>query len=273
MLDYYENASDNKIKGSIDLTNCSIREVIIKDQQFCFEIVSSKKGNKKYLFRAPTDSDYKKWIETLKKLINLRAGRNINDGIKPTATDTINPLQFQNQNVERQSESSDADESTNQYQQNQKKSSIFALSVFDTSSSMTKAKSFNGGGSKEEIKTLSKGSSYNGNLDLSPNRKVQVQESDGVVTFDSYRGRLLKQGGMTKNVWQQRYFVCENNKLDYYDDESSDSQVKGSIGILNIQLDTIPIKLSNLNRFSQCKYSRVIVERSRLLFRNCPCER
>ena len=42
-------------------------------------------------------------------------------------------------------------------------------------------------------------------------------------------GKLLKQGGLAKNVWQERWCIAAGRWLDYFDD-AKDNQAKGTIG-------------------------------------------
>ena len=45
----------------------------------------------------------------------------------------------------------------------------------------------------------------------------------------SVYGKLLKQGGLKKNIWQERWCVCAGNTLDYFE-VATDNQSKGTIG-------------------------------------------
>ncbi len=42
-------------------------------------------------------------------------------------------------------------------------------------------------------------------------------------------GKLLKQGGLTKSSWQERWSICAGSSLDYFDNPT-ENQPKGSIG-------------------------------------------
>jgi hypothetical protein len=48
-------------------------------------------------------------------------------------------------------------------------------------------------------------------------------------------GKLLKQGGLSKNVWQERWCIVAGRVLDYFENPT-DNQVKGSIGKLSLSL-------------------------------------
>ena len=44
----------------------------------------------------------------------------------------------------------------------------------------------------------------------------------------SMTGKLLKQGGLSKNIWQERWCICTGTTLDYFD-APTDNQSKGSL--------------------------------------------
>lgn len=90
-LDYFENASDNQVKGSLDLYQAKIKEYSLKDQKYAFELVAAnpgKKGMKKYVFAADTESDRKKWIQVM-----TAASNGTNNVVFSTPGDTKNPMQ------------------------------------------------------------------------------------------------------------------------------------------------------------------------------------
>lgn len=67
-LDYFENSSDNQVKGTLDLLGAKIKEFSLKDQKYAFEVQAAtpgKKGMKKYTFAVETESERKKWLEVM----------------------------------------------------------------------------------------------------------------------------------------------------------------------------------------------------------------
>lgn len=69
-LDYFETVLDNQPKGSINMNGAKIREFTLKDQKYCFEVVSApggKKGSKKYIFSCPSEDVRRKWMDQLSK--------------------------------------------------------------------------------------------------------------------------------------------------------------------------------------------------------------
>lgn len=65
-------------------------------------------------------------------------------------------------------------------------------------------------------------------------------------------GKLLKQGGLSKNTWQERWCVCAGNTIDYFDNVG-DNQSKGCIELLNAnireftQKDKVCFEISTAN--------------------------
>lgn len=74
-FDYFESATDNQSKGSLDLVNAKVREFATKDQKYCFEIVATKKGgtSKKFVFAVEKEHMKARWIEMIKKASNPSA--------------------------------------------------------------------------------------------------------------------------------------------------------------------------------------------------------
>eukprot|EP01038_Epipyxis_sp_PR26KG_P006542 gene6542-8988_t len=98
-LDYFDKATDNQIKGSIDLLNAKISEFSQKDRKFCFQIegaLPGKKGMKKYVFCFEKEDDRAKWMEVLQKATLPQVARDI-DQIE----NSDNPLH--NNNVDNES--------------------------------------------------------------------------------------------------------------------------------------------------------------------------
>lgn len=92
-LDYFDNATDNQIKGSIDLLNAKIREFSTKDQKYCFEVMGAlpgKKGMKKYVFAAETEGDRIRWMEVINASTKPRAAFPTSSG------EVLSPIQNQN---------------------------------------------------------------------------------------------------------------------------------------------------------------------------------
>lgn len=54
-------------------------------------------------------------------------------------------------------------------------------------------------------------------------------------------GKLLKQGGMGKNSWQERWTICVDSNFDYFDGPT-DNQPKGSIELLGARVKDYAIK-------------------------------
>lgn len=69
------------------------------------------------------------------------------------------------------------------------------------------------------------------------NRRQQwidrINEISSSLQGKAVFGKLLKQGGLSKNLWQERWCVCANKTIDYFD-QASDNQSKGSISKLYI---------------------------------------
>lgn len=56
-----------------------------------------------------------------------------------------------------------------------------------------------------------------------------VNDMSSMLSRVVYYSKLLKQGGLGKNTWQERWCICNGRSLDYFE-KASDNQSKGSIG-------------------------------------------
>lgn len=68
-------------------------------------------------------------------------------------------------------------------------------------------------------------------------------------------GKLLKQGGLGKNIWQERWCICVGGTIDYFEN-ATDNQSKGSIGkhLSYRTLEYFIDKCSSLFRYRQRYY-------------------
>lgn len=57
----------------------------------------------------------------------------------------------------------------------------------------------------------------------------------------SMTGNLLKQGGLGKSTWQERFCICAGRTLDYYE-SPQDSQPKGSINLVGAKIREFTLK-------------------------------
>lgn len=57
----------------------------------------------------------------------------------------------------------------------------------------------------------------------------KINDISSALSSTAVYGKLYKQGGMSKNVWQERWCICSGPTLDYFE-QASDNQSKGSIG-------------------------------------------
>lgn len=64
------------------------------------------------------------------------------------------------------------------------------------------------------------------------NRRTQwmnkINDISAELSNRTITGKLLKQGGLGKNVWQERWCICTGTSLDYFD-SPTDNQSKGSL--------------------------------------------
>lgn len=64
------------------------------------------------------------------------------------------------------------------------------------------------------------------------NRRTQwinaINELSSKLQGRSMTGKIFKQGGLTKNTWQERWAVCAGQTLDYFE-SPTENQSKGSI--------------------------------------------
>jgi hypothetical protein len=64
------------------------------------------------------------------------------------------------------------------------------------------------------------------------NRRAQwinkINEISNELSHRAIFGKLFKQGGMSKNVWQERWCICTGTTIDYFD-SPTDNQSKGSL--------------------------------------------
>ena len=72
-----------------------------------------------------------------------------------------------------------------------------------------------------------------------------------IVTLDSCRGKLLKQGGMNKDIWQERWCYCTGKQLEYFEN-ATDVQAKGTIGQWPCLIDNRKNLFSNSNHLVIC---------------------
>jgi len=86
-------------------------------------------------------------------------------------------------------------------------------------------------------------------------------------------GKLFKQGGMNKNIWQERWCYCAGRQLDYFEN-ASDNQVKGTIGKFASFKHVVLLALS-LHGIIICDFRSIEFEnsfiryqRSEILFRD-----
>lgn len=56
-----------------------------------------------------------------------------------------------------------------------------------------------------------------------------INDISNVLEKTAVYGKLFKQGGLSKNQWQERFCVCSGRTLDYFDGPT-DNQSKGSLG-------------------------------------------
>lgn len=67
----------------------------------------------------------------------------------------------------------------------------------------------------------------------SRNRRAQwinkINEISAELSNRAIFGVILKQGGISKNIWQERWCVCAGKTLDYFEN-ATDNQSKGAIG-------------------------------------------
>eukprot|EP00981_Chlorochromonas_danica_P005526 scaffold1127_cov186-Ochromonas_danica.AAC.6 len=54
-------------------------------------------------------------------------------------------------------------------------------------------------------------------------------------------GKLLKQGGLSKNIWQERWCICAGSTIDYFE-SATDNQSKGSLVIAGATITPTKIK-------------------------------
>lgn len=90
-IDYFEQATDNQKKGSLNVIGATIRPITVKDK-YCFELSTAqpgKKGNKKYVFAGENEYDRDRWVEKLK---NAATGALL----QATHPESNNPLQTSN---------------------------------------------------------------------------------------------------------------------------------------------------------------------------------
>jgi hypothetical protein len=67
---------------------------------------------------------------------------------------------------------------------------------------------------------------------------MKINEAASSLHGRAVYGKLLKQGGLSKNTWQERWCICAGATIDYFDG-ATDNQCKGSISkILLILLHT-----------------------------------
>lgn len=57
---------------------------------------------------------------------------------------------------------------------------------------------------------------------------TKINDISAELTSRSMTGKLQKQGGLGKNVWQERWCICTGTTLDYFD-SPTDNQSKGSL--------------------------------------------
>jgi hypothetical protein len=79
----------------------------------------------------------------------------------------------------------------------------------------------------------------------SDNRRQQWIErinnvSQELTKFAVY-GKLLKQGGLGKNIWQERWCISVRDSIDYFENPT-DNQSKGTIVITNATINPIKVK-------------------------------
>jgi hypothetical protein len=63
-------------------------------------------------------------------------------------------------------------------------------------------------------------------------RKQWIEKINGIANSLTQRaifGELFKRGGLSKNVWQERWCICTGQSIDYFD-SVADNQSKGSLG-------------------------------------------
>lgn len=61
----------------------------------------------------------------------------------------------------------------------------------------------------------------------------RINELSNQITGRTAYGKLLKQGGLSKNIWQERWCICAGASLDYFE-SATDNQSKGTISTSSI---------------------------------------
>lgn len=57
---------------------------------------------------------------------------------------------------------------------------------------------------------------------------IKINDISSELLNRSMTGKLLKQGGLGKNIWQERWCICTGSTLDYFD-SPTDNQSKGCL--------------------------------------------
>jgi hypothetical protein len=72
----------------------------------------------------------------------------------------------------------------------------------------------------------------------SNNRRMQwidrINQAAQNLLKNCVYGKLLKQGGMSKNIWQERWCISTRDTIDYFDGPT-DNQSKGTIGKFSLK--------------------------------------
>lgn len=69
----------------------------------------------------------------------------------------------------------------------------------------------------------------------------KINDVVAAVSARAVFGKLLKQGGLSKNVWQERWCICSKNTIDYFD-APTDNQCKGSLVVTGAVITPVLLK-------------------------------
>eukprot|EP01031_Cornospumella_fuschlensis_P037696 gene37696-45797_t len=66
----------------------------------------------------------------------------------------------------------------------------------------------------------------------------KINDISAVLQQRVVYGTLLKQGGLSKSVWQERWCICTGVSIDYFD-AASDNQSKGNLVITGASINAV----------------------------------
>jgi hypothetical protein len=205
-IDYFADATDNQLKGTIIITNSPITPIKIKDK-FCFELSASegkgKKGNKKYVFATEREYDRDRWVDQLRKnSVPVPDPMLVDESLNGS----LNPIQH--------SASSEKIESSNNQTDDDNESNEDPPNLFFQQTS------------KQSTKELS---------------SVVSSSTSQSMTAGELSGYLQKKSPAVMKGWQKRYFRTEaNGDISYFKNEEESRKVGGEIKGKILMTDIAP---------------------------------